>query len=313
MAERTFPAPVEDILRRLAADRTSGASSLLELAASAFSTLSAKTVSTGGRAFSGEVEDLCRELVAIQPFMAPMYNLCGRVLAHADPKTPLPNLKRGVARAAEHYAAGAEAGMERAAARGSQLIKDGSRVLTVSSSRAVLKAFELAVRDYKRFSVTVLESRPMLEGRDTATRLTVLGVPVELTVDAALVSEVRRADQILVGADALTDEVLVNKAGTLALAIVAKEHSVPLQAVAENSKLLPNFLLPESDRPRDPKEVWDGAPQGVVVRNRYFEKVPLKYLAKFALEDNISDGGTIRRKLEKPEPGLDKLAGLLAG
>ena len=313
MAERTHPAPVEEILRRLAADRTSGASSLLELAASAFSTLSARTVSTGGRAFSAEVEDLCRELVAIQPFMAPMYNLCGRVLAHADPKAPLPNLKRGVARAADHYASGAGAGTERAATRGSGLIKDGGRVLTLSSSRAVLKAFELAKKDYKSFSVNVLESRPMLEGRDTATRLSALGVPVELTVDAAMVPEVRRADQILVGADALTDEVLVNKAGTLALAVVAKEYGVPLQAVAENSKLLPNFLLPESDRSRDPKEVWEGAPQGVVVRNRYFEKVPLKYFAKFALEDGISDAGAVSRRLEKPEPGLERLAGLLAG
>ena len=89
--------------------------------------------------------------------------------------------------------------MDRAAAVGSRLILDGGRVLTLSSSRAVLKAFELAKNECKNFSVTVLESRPMLEGRLTAARLAGLGVPVELTVDAAMVAEVRRADQMLVG------------------------------------------------------------------------------------------------------------------
>ena len=54
MAERTFPAAVEDILRRLSSDRTSGASSLLELAASAFPSLSRASASTGSRAFAGE-------------------------------------------------------------------------------------------------------------------------------------------------------------------------------------------------------------------------------------------------------------------
>jgi len=311
MAERSFPRPVEEILRSLSSDRTSGASALLVLAASAFPSLVRSTVSTGSRAFSGEVEDLCREIVAIQPFMAPFYNLCARVLAHSDPRLALPNLKRGVSRAADHFADGAAGGTEKAAAQGARLIMDGGKILTLSSSGAVLRALELAEMDRKRFSVTVLESRPMLEGRATAGKLAALGIPVELTIDSALVSEVRRAGQILVGADALTDEVLVNKGGTLALALVAKEYGVPLQAIAENSKLLPNILLPENDRPRDPREVWDGAPEGVTVRNRYFEKVPLKYIAKFALEDGPGDGRTIAGRLERPGPGLEKLAGLL--
>jgi translation initiation factor eIF-2B subunit delta len=311
MVGRTFPAPVEEILQRLSSDSTSGASSLVELAASAFSAISSHTVSTGSRAFASEVEDLCREIVGIQPFMAPLYNLCGRVLAHADPKLPLPNMKRGVPRAAAHHAEGAAAGLERAAAQAAKLVLDGGRVLTLSSSAAVLGALEKANADRKRFSVVVLESRPMLEGRATAARLASLGILVELTVDAALVSEVRRAGQIIVGADALTDEILVNKCGTLALSLVAKEYGVPVLAVAEDSKLLPNALLPESDRQRDPREVWDSAPSGVTVRNRYFEKVPSKYFKTFVLEDGPADERSLKRRLERPEPGLEKLAGLL--
>ncbi len=311
MAGRTFPAPVEEALRLLSTDRTSGASSPVELAASAFSALASSSVSTGSRAFSGEAEDLCREVLAIQPLMGPLYNLCGRVLSRSDPKLPVTNLKRAVARAAAHHAGGAAAGLERAAAQGARLVLDGGRVLTISASAAVLGALEKARSERKHFSVAVLESRPMLEGRATASRLAAAGIPVELTVDAALVSEVRRAAQVIVGADALTDEVLVNKCGTLALALVASEYGVPLQAVAEGSKLVPNALLRENDRSRDPREVWDGAPAGVTVRNRYFERVPLKYFRTFALEDGPADAREVVRRLEKSGPGLSALGLLL--
>jgi translation initiation factor 2B subunit (eIF-2B alpha/beta/delta family) len=311
MAGRTFPAPVEEILRLLSSDRTSGASSLVGLAASAFSALAASTVSTGSRALAGEAEDLCRDIVAVQPFMAPLYNLCARVLPHADQKLPLPNMKRGIARAAAHHADGSAAGLERASAQAAKLVLDGGRVLTLSSSAAVLRSLELANQDRKRFSVVVLESRPMLEGRAAAAGLAAAGIGAELTVDAALVTEVRRAGQVLVGADALTDEVLVNKCGTLALALVAKEYGVPVLAVAEDSKLLPNVLLPENDRVRDPREVWDGAPPGVTVRNRYFEKVPLKYVKTFVLEDGPGDARAVGRRLETPGPGMAALERLL--
>lgn len=312
MAERTFPAPVEDILRRLSADRTSGASALLGLAASAFPALARATVSTGSRAFAGELHDLCRDIIAVQPFMAQFHNLCARALQHADPKLPLPNMKRAVARAAAHHAEGAAAGIERAAAQAARLVLDGGRVLTLSSSVAVERSLELAMGDRKRFSVVVLESRPMLEGRQAAARLAAAGIPVELTLDAAMVTEVRRAGQILVGADALTDEVLVNKCGTLGLAVVGKEYGVPLLAVAEGSKLLPNCLLPESDRHRDPREVWDGAPPGVGVRNRYFDKVPLKYFKTFVLEDGPAPAPEVVRRLERPGSGLMLLERILA-
>ncbi len=313
MPERVFPAPVEDILRRLSSDRTSGASSLVELAAPAFSALAQATVSTGSRAFAAEVEDLCRDILGIQPFMAPLYHLCGRVLSHSDPKLPISGQKRGVGRAASHFADGAPAGLDRAAAQAAKLILDGGRVLTLSSSAAVLRSLELARNDRKRFSVVVLESRPMLEGRSTAARLAALGIPVELTIDSALVAEVRRTGQILVGADALTDEILVNKCGTLALAFVGKEYGVPLLAVAEDSKLLPNPLLPENDRHRDPREVWDAPPSGVSVRNRYFERVPLNYFKNIVLEDGPADGRAVGRRLEKPQADLTALERILSG
>jgi translation initiation factor 2B subunit (eIF-2B alpha/beta/delta family) len=100
--------------------------------------------------------------------------------------------------------------------------------------------------------------------------------------------------------------------GTLALAVAASEFGIPVLAVAETSKLLPHAVLPEEDRHRNPNEVWDGAPAGVTVRNRYFEKVPLKHFRAFAIEEGTVDAKGIARRTERAGPGLERLAGLLA-
>jgi translation initiation factor 2B subunit (eIF-2B alpha/beta/delta family) len=312
MAERTFPGPVEDALRGFSGDRLSGASSMLEVAAGAFSALSAHSAAKDGAAFIAELEDLSAALVDAQPMMAPIYNLCASVLHESQPSCKsLPKLKKVAFQTADQFVKDAVENLEKACQAASQLVLDGSRILTLSFSRAVLRSLELARKDWKKFPVTLLEARPMFEGREMARRLSELGIQVELATDAAVASEVRRAAMVLIGADALTQEVLINKSGTLAVAMIAKEASVPMFAVADGSKLLPDAFLPETDRPRNPNEVWESAPQGVKVRNLYFERVPLKYIKTVAMDDGPCKKEDIAKKLEKAAPGMETLAGLL--
>ena len=312
MAERTFPLPVEDAMRGFSADRLSGASSMLEAASAAFSALSAHSAAKDGTAFISELEDLSLALIDAQPMMAPIYNLCASVLHDSQPSCmSLAKLKKSALQTSDQYSRAAEAGLEKACMAASKLVLDGSKILTLSSSRAVIRSVELAKKDWKKFSVTVLESRPMLEGRRAASALAAMGIPVELATDCSVASEVKRADQILIGADALTEEALVNKMGTLAAAIIAQAASVPLLAVADSSKLLPHQILPESDRARNPNEVWENAPLGVKVRNLYFERVPLKYIKTVTMEDGAVSPRDIVQKLENRGPGLAALAKLL--
>jgi translation initiation factor 2B subunit (eIF-2B alpha/beta/delta family) len=312
MAERTFPGPVEEALRGFSGDRLSGASSMLEAAAGAFSALCAHSRARDGAAFIGELEDLSAALIDGQPMMAPIYNLCALVLQISQPSCmSLPKLKKAAFQTADQYAKDAEEKLEKACHTASKLVLDGSKILTLSSSRGVLRSLEFAKKDWKKFSVTVLESRPMMEGRNAAKALAAMDIQVELATDCSVASEARKADQILIGADAITGEVLVNKMGTLAAATIAHAASVPLFAVADGSKLLPDALLPETDRPRNPNEVWESAPQGVKVRNLYFERAPLKYIKTIAMEDGPCKKEDIIRKLERSGPGLEKLAGLL--
>jgi len=312
VSERAFPVAVEDALVAFSGDRLSGASTMLEAAAAAISALSAHSAARDGPAFISELGDLSLALIDAQPMMAPIYNLCAAVLQTAQPSCQsLSKLKIAAFRAADRYVGEVGPNQEKACLAASKLVLDGGRILTMSSSRAVLRTLELARKDWKKFGVTVLESRPMLEGRRAASALAALGIPVELATDASVAHEVRRAGQIIIGADALTEEVLVNKSGTLAAAIIAKESSVPVIAIADSSKLLPHQLLPESDRSRDPNEVWEKAPAGVRISNRYFEKVPLKYIRTVAMEDGPVSPKDILQMLEPRVGGLVPLAKIL--
>jgi len=312
LSVQKFPGSVEEAFRSFAGDRLSGASTMLEAAASAFSALSAHSEAKEGPAFISELEDLSLALIGAQPMMAPIYNMCAGVLQNAQPSCQsLSKLKIAALQAADRYASDVGAGQEKACIAASKLVLDGGRILTLSSSRAVLRTLELAKKDWKKFGVTVLESRPMLEGRNAAGALAGLNIPVELAIDAAVANEVRRAGQIIVGADALTEEVLVNKSGTLAAAIIAKEANVPVIAIADGSKLLPHQLLPEADRSRDPNEVWDRAPAGLKISNRYFEKVPLKYIRTVAMEDGPVSPKDVLQRLEPRVPALTPIARIL--
>jgi hypothetical protein len=88
-------------------------------------------------------------------------------------------------------------------------------------------------------SVIVCESRPLCEGVTLARRLAAAGLDVTLVTDAQAGVFVREADAVLLGADAVTPQGVVNKAGSLLLALAARAAGVPVLAVATTLKVSP--------------------------------------------------------------------------
>jgi translation initiation factor 2B subunit (eIF-2B alpha/beta/delta family) len=86
--------------------------------------------------------------------------------------------------------------------------------------------------------VIVTESRPLGEGR-TATRLLAdKGFSVSLIADAQAGVYVGHTAAVVVGADTVfADGTVVNKAGTLALALLARQHRVPFFVISESLKV----------------------------------------------------------------------------
>ncbi|WP_264844721.1 S-methyl-5-thioribose-1-phosphate isomerase [Caldinitratiruptor microaerophilus] len=146
--------------------------------------------------------------------------------------------------------------------------------------------------------VYVDETRPLLQGaRLTAWELLQAGIPVTLITDsmAAVVLRQRRVDAVIVGADRVASNGdTANKIGTYGLAVLAREHGVPLYVALPTSTF--DFSLPDGDRipieERSPDEVTHlagvrTAPEGVDVFNPAFDVTPAHLITAFITEVGV--------------------------
>jgi translation initiation factor 2B subunit (eIF-2B alpha/beta/delta family) len=159
-------------------------------------------------------------------------------------------------------------------------------LVTLSSSASVRQAFEALART-RPLRVACAEGRPALEGRRLASALAQAGIAVTLFSDAAIAEAVHDADAVVVGADAVASEWFMNKVGTRMLAAAATVVGVPVYVIASADKFCAPSLSPFVI-PRDgaPDEIWDSPPPNVIVRNPYFERIPLELVVAV-----ITDGG----------------------
>jgi translation initiation factor eIF-2B subunit delta len=92
---------------------------------------------------------------------------------------------------------------------------------------------------------------------------------------------------VWLGADAATDLGIVNKIGSYTIALAAREHGVPVWAIAVRKKLLPAATGALSIAEMPAAEIWNDAPKGVRPRNVYFEMVPMSLLRGVVVEDAV--------------------------
>jgi translation initiation factor 2B subunit (eIF-2B alpha/beta/delta family) len=162
------------------------------------------------------------------------------------------------------------------------------RLVTCSSSAAVEATVRIVSRS-ARVTLCCAESRPKLEGRELARRLAADSIDVELFSDAAITSALDGAAAVLVGADAVTPEFLINKVGTAGLCAMASLRGVPVYALAGREKVLSEEAarrLRHADAAA--AEVWPDPPPAVRVRNPYFEQIPASLITLL-----ITDSGQL--------------------
>jgi translation initiation factor 2B subunit (eIF-2B alpha/beta/delta family) len=227
-----------------------------------------------------------------QPTMALVHQLAARALEIADAgvareDTP-PELREALARSVAAERDDLAAQQRGAARRAARLLTEReSWIATLSSSGAVRDALLAAQGSGAMPRVLLGESRPKREARGLATALAAAEIPVWFVVDALLPLLVSGARQVWIGADAVTDRGVINKIGSYGLALAAREHSVPVYAIATRRKFLPATTAALRIAEQPPEEVWKDAPSGVVPRNVYFELVPLELLTGIVVEDAV--------------------------
>ncbi|MCX6167800.1 MAG: hypothetical protein NTX65_00550 [Ignavibacteriales bacterium] len=166
-------------------------------------------------------------------------------------------------------------------------LQNKKSILTISNSRTVLETIRnLAKTNY--LIVTICESRPKFEGRILAKKLLSSKIKVEIITEAMAPSYVRKCDCILVGADTvLKDGSIINKVGTLQLALSGKYFKKPFYVVAEKSKFKRSLKI--TQRKELSNEIWNNSPKGIVLNNFYFEKIPGSLITKIFSEQKKPD------------------------
>jgi methylthioribose-1-phosphate isomerase len=227
--------------------------------------------------------------------------------AHLAAGGPLATLPDRVLAAAHAIAAEDAAACRAMGAHGAALIAAGDTLLTHCNAGALatsgmgtaLAPIFVAHAAGKRPHVYVDETRPVLQGaRLTAWELARAGVALTLIADNMAAHVMRRAGvrAVFVGADRIAaNGDVANKIGTYGLAILAREHGIPLYVVAPRSTV--DRSLPDGDaipiEERAPEEVTTIrgvrlAPAGVPVFNPAFDITPSRYVTAIVTEAGIA-------------------------
>lgn len=289
-------------------DRTSGSSEVALGFLERLERFAATDVSPDAATLRLKLLGWLRSEQADQPSMALIHQLCGRALdiagtgvTRGDSPT---DVRSSLAQSCAVERADIAASRAAVARIASRLVsRRGAWIAMLSHSRIVLESIAELVRLGQSPRVIVAEGRPLFEGRRTAAELAGLGVPVWLVADAALPLLLSQASMVWLGADAVTDRGVVNKIGSYAVALAARECSVPVYALAGQRKFLPATTAALRIVEMPPAEIWDAPPAGVETRNVYFEMVPLELMRGVVNEDLVlapTEAAQLARERELP-------------
>jgi translation initiation factor eIF-2B subunit delta len=282
-----LPRSVEAQIGELAADHTSGAVEIATRAAGVLMLFAAEAEAGEENSFSRELATAGKALIQSQPSMAPLFNLVNSVITAAEAARDRGAARNLVRTTCEAFRAELARRSERIAEQALSLLPEGCTVLTHSRSSTVLAALQLAATGGRLVEVVCTESRPSYEGRTVAATLAQAGLRTTVITDSAAAYFMAQVNRVMVGADSVSDDGLVNKMGTYAIALAARDRDVPFYALCGTEKFLPADYPYFRIAPQDPQEVWPEPPQGVEVLNLYFDVTPLEYVAGVVTEQGV--------------------------
>ena len=183
---------------------------------------------------------------------------------------------------------------------GSRLVKSGFKVFTHCHSSTVVNILKEAKKT-KKFDGFNTETRPLLQGRKTATELNKLGIKVNHMVDSMAEYGIRNSDIMLIGADSITDKYAINKVGSAMLVKLAGDYGLPVYVCADSWKY-DNKETKIEERPAE--EVWKNAPRGVTVINYAFDKIEERLIRKIVSEIGIYEHEDFIKSVKKHYPWI---------
>jgi ribose 1,5-bisphosphate isomerase len=259
---KDIPPSVREAVEAVGQDRTHGAAWLAREAANVMARVAREVPAETPEEMIYALRQVAQALAAAQPRMAAVGNAVGAVLlavGSARASDDVGSVRRAAVAQARRIVAGWDRNVRRIA-RHAQMVVPKGPILTHSHSATVLAVLERLAK--RGAPVVATESNPLGEGRTTARLLADRKLPVRLIADAQAGVFVGQMAAVVVGADTVfADGAVVNKVGTLALALLARQAGVPFFVASECLKVAPgrwekaDQTLPLDASPNEPPAV----------------------------------------------------------
>ncbi|MGC8799717.1 MAG: translation initiation factor eIF-2B [Chloroflexus sp.] len=272
----------------IAADTVSGAVEIAKKCAEVLARAIRSRPMSGRVDVQHEVLTVGRALMRSHPTVAPLVNLVNSLLWRLEEAGDSESAIRLVdettndfrRRLHVHEAAIAETTL--------RLIGEEARILTIGRSTTVRAALRHAHRAGRRPRVICTESRPLGEGRMLAGELAASGIHTTLIADASAATQVAQCNLVLVGADLISSDGLINRVGTYPLALAAQAAGVPIYTLCSSEKLLPSGYRLPTQSIQSIKQLWTEVPPGITVHTAYCDRTPLDLLTGIISERGIA-------------------------
>ncbi len=170
---------------------------------------------------------------------------------------------------------------------GNKLIINHNTIFSLSYSGYVKETLLTAKKMKKRFTVNMATSAPLNEGITLAEELAQGGIKVVLYSDANMTSAITDSTFVLFGCDRITETSFVNKVGSYAACIIAKNFDIPVYILADTSKILLKRKYLIRFENQNPEEIYNNKNIKLNVQNQYFEEIPIEYVSKVITESGI--------------------------
>ena len=287
-------AEISRLVDEIQDDRSHGA---IELARQALLVL--KT--TAERSQAGDVDRFLHEqrgvvqvLVLCRPSMAPIRNVANRLMRAVSDRagqSDVRSLREFTVSKADEMVADSLSAVARIARNVPGLIADGATVMTHSYSSTVVAALREVYSERRDIRVVVTRSGPGRTGEQIARQLGGFGIPVTLIEDAAAALHVPSASIVLLGADTVCVDGVVNGIGSYQLAVISAAAGVPVYVLCDSLKFDPELTGEDVDLENgEPSQVTEppGLSPGVVISSPRFDFTPLELITGIVTEVGVS-------------------------
>jgi translation initiation factor 2B subunit (eIF-2B alpha/beta/delta family) len=286
------------LVRPIQEDLLSGAAEIALRAITIFQAVLTLDTTTDVDSLRANLIECAHALLKAQPAMAPVFHLCNQVLSTAEKAKSADALRIDCQKTLTDYEKKLCDDVAKIADYVLDVIPPGELIFAYSFSSTVVSCLLSARARGRYFRVACTESMPSMEGRKLASQLAEGKIEVMYTYDSAMGLVLPNCSVAFMGCDCVGAPGLVNKAGSLLLALACKDMGIPLYCLASTDKFVSEDRLFEFENHERPgSEVWSDAPAEVKVLNRQFELIPVDYISGIITEKGMIRANQVEEQI----------------